>query len=677
MNILTKTSITIAILGAAAFAVHTSDSDMVSLPGADHAMQGPSAVASPGVQANTMTVITAEWYAQRAADAAEIAAEDRYETLSYAYADDGQRRNVASNGSTGKANGSLDSETQAATAKMSGPVAKLALAGGPGTSEIIVSYSDRPELFEDGRVEALGGEVLRHYEVLDLLAIRLPNESLIEFAVEDEVERISLDELVLAGSVAARRAANSPKYPSGNAAFAGRGQTVAILDTGVAAHYDLAGPVSQYSFLNGAYPTPTLNGTTVAAGDSEARVDGYGHGTHVAGIIAGNGHGSSGQFRGPAPQTSILSLQVLDADGHGQMSDVMAALDWLLQYGSYFNVTVANLSLGKPITESYATDPLVAAVEAVWDSGIVVVVAAGNFGREGYFSITSPGNSRKVITVGSLTDNGTGDDFSDDYASTYSSRGPTVVDHVVKPDLMAPGNRVVAALSDSSNLAALLPNNVVACSATTTCSDDYIALSGTSMATPVVAAAVALMLEKDPSLTPATVKARLMRSAHKMPESPVVVGAGLLDIDAALNETAVVTGEALSPLMSFDKESGGTLVQDTASLWGDDIWGAGYLWTDGVAANGYLWTDGGVDASGYLWTDGGIWANGYLWTDGGVAAFGYLWTDGVEANGYLWTDGGIDAKGYLWTDGGGFKAMSLYDLDDANPSLNDDDHSSN
>jgi serine protease AprX len=676
MNTFKKTSAIVAVLGVTAFVLQTSDSDTFSVRSALDAspvssspvQSAAEAEARPGRSAGR-TAYTADPFA------VDVTAQGSYAAVNFQSAPAATPA-PASNRAAQDREDDPAVRMQAATAKMSGPVAALAMAGGPGSTEVIVSYREHPELFEDGRVEALGGEILRHYEVLDLLAISIPNKSLIDLAIADDVERISLDEVVLAGSAASRRAANSPKYPSGNAAFKGTGQTIAILDTGVAPHEDLSGTVRQYSFLNGAFPHPEIDGSEIDAYNQDPRVDGYGHGTHVAGIVAGNGRGSGGQFRGPAPETTILSLQVLDADGHGQMSDVMAALDWLLQYGSHFNVSVANLSLGKPITESYATDPLVAAVDAVWDSGIVVVVAAGNFGRHGYFSITSPGNSRKVITVGSLTDNGTGEDFSDDYASTYSSRGPTAVDHVVKPDLVAPGNRVVAALSGNAKLATLLPGYVVACSATTACADDYIALSGTSMATPVVASAVALMLQKDPTLSPATIKARLMRSTHKLGESPVVVGTGLLDIDAALNETAVVTGEALSPLMSFDSESNGTLVQDTATLWGDDIWGAGYLWTDGVAASGYLWTDGGVDASGYLWTDGSLWASGYLWTDQSIAAFGYLWTDGVDANGYLWTDGGIDAKGYLWTDGG-TSAMSLYDLDDETPSLNDDDTTSN
>ncbi|MGB5628764.1 MAG: S8 family peptidase [Woeseiaceae bacterium] len=672
MNTYIKSSVLIAAVGAVAFALHTSDSDMVSLYGAPDATSGSSVVASPAKQ--DVFIASLEQYSVARGDIDESYAVEPYTDISYG-AESTLSVSAGANARPVRSKQETEERKQrSATAKMSGPVAALALAGGPGKAEVIVSYHDHPELFEDGRVEELGGEVLRRYEVLKLLAISIPAESLVELAIEDDVDRVSLDEAVFAGSAILKTVANVPSYQSSNSSYRGDGQTVAILDTGVAAHRDLSGDVRQYSFLNGAYAQPAVDNGNIYRYNSDPLVDGYGHGTHIAGIVSGNGFNSDGSYRGPARQADVLSLQVLDENGHGQMSDVMAALDWLLQYGSYFDVSVVNLSLGKPITESNTTDPLVAAVEAVWDSGIVVVVAAGNYGREGYFSTTSPGNSRKVITVGSLTDNGTGYNFDDDYVSTYSSRGPTVVDHVVKPDLVAPGNRLIAAAPGNSNLAALLPKNVVACTATSSCLDGYLELSGTSMATGVVSAAAAMMLEKDPSLSPATVKARLMRSARKLDESPVVAGAGLLDIDAALNETGLIPGQALSPLMRFDKESGGTLVQDTASLWGNDLWGAGYLWTDGggVGANGYLWTDGGVNANGYLWTDGGIWANGYLWTDGGVAAFGYLWTDGVDANGYLWTDGGVGAKGYLWTDGGGMRAQSLFDLDSSYPSLNDD-----
>lgn len=683
MNTFTKTSVFVATLGVAALFLHAGSNNTQPEHGADAVIVESSAPEAIEAQAHPAGPVQ---NSLRVADAAEFVATEQYGNTSYAA--ESAIAAPARRAPNRTKREEAESKKQAATAKMSGPVAALAMAGGPGLAEIIVSYKDHPELFEEGRVEELGGEVLRHYEVLDLLAIRIPAESLLELAVEDDVARLSLDDTVVTSSTASLVAANTPVYPSNNVNYEGNGKMVAILDTGVAHHGALSNYSKQYSFLNGAYPQPELDDGEIEAYKSQSRDDRYGHGTHLAGVITGNGAGSSGAYKGTADGAWILSLQVLDSYGHGQVSDVMAALDWLLKYGDAFNVRVANLSFGKPITESAETDPLVAAVEAVWDSGIAVVVAAGNFGREGYFSITSPGNSRKVITVGSLTDNGTGSNFGDDYVSTYSSKGPTVEDHIVKPDLVAPGNRLVATTPEVSYLRKLLPDNFVACSAYSGCTDNYLELSGTSMSTAMVSAAAARMLDKEPWLSPATIKARLMRSARKIDDSPVVAGAGLLDVDAAMNETGVVSGEALSPHVIYESETGGTLIQDTAQLWGSDIWGAGYLWTDGVAANGYLWTDGtgieasgylwtdGVKANGYLWTDGSLWASGYLWTDGSISAFGYLWTDGVEANGYLWTDGGVEAKGYLWTDGTAFRAMSLYDLYSENPSLNDDEHTS-
>ena len=176
---------------------------------------------------------------------------------------------------------------------------------------------------------------------------------------------------------------------------------------------------------------------------SAAEVDAYdqfGHGTHVAGIIGGLESDAIAGDSGVAPNTGIVSIRVLDGEGRGVTSDVMAGLDWILANAAQEKIRVVNLSLGKAVTESAAIDPLVAAAEAVWNAGIVVIVSAGNFGRDGNFTITSPGNSPKLITVGSLTDNGT-NTFSDDYVSTFSSRGPTSLDNFLKPDLVAPGQQ--------------------------------------------------------------------------------------------------------------------------------------------------------------------------------------------------------------------------------------------
>ncbi|MDJ0904510.1 MAG: S8 family peptidase [Woeseiaceae bacterium] len=693
----------IAVIGAAAFVLQANDR---MIPWSTSVFDAP---------ADSLAVVERDVAGERAsreaATDASVAVEPTADDLYMADAVASFYTPQATPGARSAAAATTDerparSAQAAAMAKMSSQVAALAASGGNAPVELIVSYDDYPQLFEDGRIESLGGEVVRRYSIIEQLAVRLPADALIDLAVDDSVDRVSLDETVrvtaatlLSSSApelqSSALASNRPVYPSPNRSFNGRYINVAMIDTGVASHVDLTGRVQQFSFLDGESPDVEIDGELSGVEYNSLR-DGYGHGTHVAGILSATGKSSGGKYTAMATGANILSLQVLDDNGLGQTSDVIAALDWLLQYGQYFDIDVVNMSLGKPVTESNTTDPLVLAVEALWDSGMVVVVAAGNQGNDGYFTVTSPGNSRKVITVGSLTDNGTGTDFSDDYVSTFSSRGPTPGDFVVKPDLVAPGNRLVSTIPSSSTLGDLLPDRMVACSMGDEC-DDYFMLSGTSMAAPMVSATAALMLQKDPSLTPATVKARLMRSARKYGHSPIDAGAGLLDVDAALNEANTVSGEALSPLMQQDPATGATLIQETGVLWGDTIWGSGYLWTDGgginsngylwtdgggINANGYLWTDGGgIDANGYLWTDGTVDANGYLWTDGGLVANGYLWTDGgtgggrIAANGFLWTDGGgIGSDGYLWTDGGGTNVATFFDPTAENPELLDDEH---
>lgn len=518
--------------------------------------------------------------------------------------------------------------------KLSGPVAALLAAGATGDIELVVRYDQRPELFDDERVAELGGTVTRSYEHLDMRAIRLPAAALLSLAADENVDWLSLDEDMSVTSVASRKAANFPIGNAANSGYHGLNVGVAILDTGVSEHADLSDSIVQYSFLGGSYPTPVVAGDSIVTLNDSGRGDGFGHGTHVAGLIGGSGEKSKDKFIGAATTAKMLSLQVLDENGGGSMSDVMAALDWLLTYGEYFDIRVVNLSLGKGISESNSTDPLVLAVERLWDAGMVVVVAAGNDGYSGSMTITSPANSRKVITVGSLTDNGTGSDFSDDYVSSFSSQGPTIGDYVLKPDLLAPGNRLTAAVSADSLLAVALSSRLTSC-LLLFCpgSDAYLEMSGTSMAAPVVSATVALMLEKDPTLSPATVKARLMRSARKIDADPTEAGAGLLDADAALDDSGLISGQALSPLMVFDAQSNTVLVEDTAVLWGDALWGSAYLYNNGVNwGSGATYVDeNGVSANGYMWTDGGVSAKGYMWTDGGVSAKGYMWTDGVNA----------------------------------------------
>jgi hypothetical protein len=400
--------------------------------------------------------------------------------------------------------------------------------------------------------------------------------------------------------------------------------------------------------------TPGASNASLRVDDVEVNLergnahDQLGHGTHIAGLIGGSG-GSTATHLGVARGARIHQIRVLDSRGRGTVADLIAGLDWIVTNRATNNIKVVNMSLGTSVMQSNTTDPLVLAAERVWDSGIVVVASAGNFGLFGNMTITSPGNSRKIITVGSVTDAGTGTVFTDDSVSLFSSRGPTASDHVLKPDLIAPGNLVVGAINADSRLALAYPSRVLGCG--TSCDAKYMQLSGTSMSAALVSGTALLMLSKEPALTPSTIKARLMRSARKVTfGDPTAVGAGVLNVVGALNDTGVVTGQALSPLMERSSAGSVLLVEDTAQLWGNAAFGAGYLWQSGnlwsnnySQSAGYLWSDG------YLWQNGFLWSNGYLWNNGYLWQNGYLWSDGyLWDNGYLWNNGYLWANGYLW-----------------------------
>jgi len=227
----------------------------------------------------------------------------------------------------------------------------------------------------------------------------------------------------------------------------GTGIGVAVIDSGMTPKDDLMAADGVTSRI--VYSESFIGGTDTT--------DGYGHGTHVAGIVGGNAKDSTGvgfshTYKGVAPNVSFINLRVLDQNGAGQESSVIAAIDRAIQLKNTYNIRVINLSLGHPVYETYTLDPLCKEVEAAWKAGIVVVVAAGNYGRDnshgtkGYGTIASPGNDPYVITVGATKTNGTSSRL-DDSIATYSSKGPTAVDHIVKPDLVAPGNAVVSLLS--------------------------------------------------------------------------------------------------------------------------------------------------------------------------------------------------------------------------------------
>jgi serine protease AprX len=314
--------------------------------------------------------------------------------------------------------------------------------------------------------------------------------------------------------------------------------SVAIIDSGIEPSDDL--PLSQIreyvDFVDRGSSTP---------------VDTCGHGTHVAGIVAGNGARSGGAYAGIAPDTEIVALRVLGDNCSGNTSTVIEALEWVGTHHEEFKIKVVNLSLGHAVLESMFTDPLVLAVERLSRKGIVVVTAAGNrginpvTGKPGYGGVGVPCNAPSAICVGSLDTKATSR-FGDDRVSESSSRGPTRFDLLAKPDMVAPGVNIVSIAAPGSRLFRDFADLQVA---GTTGDPDYFMLSGTSMASPAVAGAAALLLTENSGLAANTVKMTLQFAARLVKKADVLTqGAGALNIGGSL-----ILADAINPNVKLGK----------------------------------------------------------------------------------------------------------------------------
>lgn len=234
--------------------------------------------------------------------------------------------------------------------------------------------------------------------------------------------------------------------------------------------------------------------------------DDCGHGTHVAGIIGGDGSASGGKYSGIAPSCYLSAVKVLDRQGNGKKQDVLRGLSWICKNAKSYGIRIVNISIGTVEQEQVLHDRLIEAVERAWDMGLVVVSAAGNMGPSAG-SITAPGSSRKIITVG-----------SSDMLVTHrsiSSRGPTK-ECICKPDLVAPGNEIISCAPSFSK-------------------KPYMKRSGTSMSTPQVSGAIALALEKNPTLTNVEIKMLLKESCRDLGFPHNLQGWGELDLDKFLS----------------------------------------------------------------------------------------------------------------------------------------------
>lgn len=401
-----------------------------------------------------------------------------------------------------------------------------------GTSRVIITTANGGPA--DAAILAAGGIPGRFLRALGGQVALVPDVSLPMLADRPDVRGITLDRTVT-GTIERTAATVGAGWVREQLGLDGTGVGVAIIDSGVANWHDDLGSDAVVHFVD--FVT-----------DLFVPHDDYGHGTHVAGIIAGNGYDSGGARAGIAPGASLVVLKVLDGTGDGHLSNVIAAIDYVIEHRARFRIRVINLSVAAGVHESYLTDPLTLAAKRAVDAGIVVVTAAGNLGRSArgtvqYGGITSPGNAPWVLTVGASSHQKTVS-RSDDTIAAFSSRGPTHIDRAMKPDLVAPGVAIESLAGAGSALYETYPEARLI-GTIDTATPPYLALTGTSMAAPVVAGTVALMLEANPALTPNLVKAILHYTAERRARFEIAAqGAGFLNSRGAVKLAAALAGQA-------------------------------------------------------------------------------------------------------------------------------------
>ena len=532
-------------------------------------------------------------------------------------------------------------------------------AGSGGTRRVIIQLKPGGKSSVREKLSSHGRKVLADHKLVNAMTAEVGAADIAALAQDPNVESISVDATVHAsGENRGRR--NGKKDPSSasttdssygrdavsaegysyysdlqttvtslksmlglSGVFTGSGVTVAVIDSGLAPLADFQGRIA--AFHDFTFGKDGLNAI--------AAFDDYGHGTHVAGLIGSSGVSStSRQYAGVATNVKFLALKVLDKRGAGRTSDVIRALEFAVANRDRYNIRVINLSLGHPIYEPAATDPLVQAVENASRAGIIVVAAAGNCGTNpttglsGYSGIASPGNAPSAITVGAANTKGTLA-RDDDRVAHYSSKGPSWYDGIAKPDLIAPGQALISNEVDGSTLAIEYPSLIVESG-----TGKYIKLSGSSMATGVASGVVAVMLEANrwgalarwtaemlkgnrtpwvapPYLTSNAVKAMLQYSATPLADDngqrydALTQGTGLLNGVGAVTlayytDTTRGAGSfwltsPVAPYTTFGTRSAGwsesmiwgtrlvtgnSIIELNQLAWGDNIvWGTGEL----------------------------------------------------------------------------------------------------
>jgi serine protease AprX len=393
----------------------------------------------------------------------------------------------------------------------------------------------------------------------------------------------------------------------------GLGITVAVLDSGIAQDPDLTLPTNRIlTAVNFADPLPL------------GVQDPGGHGTHVAGIIGGNGTKSDHQYVGIAPNANLVDVRVLDTAGVGSASSVIAGIQWVVVHKNAYGIRVLNMSLGAPPATDWVHDPITAAAEVAWLRGIVVVSAAGNGGAG---AVDSPAIDPHIISVGAVDDQGT-PGLSDDTIPIWSGWG-TPLGSDAKPDVLAPGRRIVSLRAPGSTLDRQLPDRVVPAANGTT----YFRLSGTSMSAGVISGAVALLLEAHPTLKPDQVKALLTTTAKSfgslaVPTIPVPSpNAGVANAAAAVAANPPVVAPRGLRLANVAAQALYPVLFGQPLSWKDPTY-AGINWSQ-VSWTNLIWDN--LIWDNLIW-DNFIWDN-LIWDN---ASWNNLIWDAATWNNLIW-----------------------------------------
>ncbi len=566
---------------------------------------------------------------------------------------------------------------------------------GAATQSVIITV-------KPGYRDSLRESLLRHGDVIksehpliDALAVELHNGDVDELATQPWVSAVSSDAFVFAkassnntdpknndskknespvtslGNVLSQFIGNTlrdtlglPRIALFGRSVTGSGAAVALVDSGITPNDDFAGRISAfYDFTRGGVPT--------------APFDEYGHGTHVAGLIGSSGKLSNYEFQGVAPDVRFVGLKVLDKNGRGKTSDVIKALEYVTANKNRLNVQIVNLSLGHPVFAPAKYDPLVLAVEKASAAGLIVVVAAGNYGEQqktgdpGYTGINSPANAPSAITVGAVI---TGDTVkrTDDVVAAYSSRGPTWFDAYAKPDVVAPGHQLSSDTNVSSYLYKVLKGN----RGQSKNGMPMLQLSGTSMAAGVTSGVVALMLEahndlglrNQKPLTANLVKALLQYSAIPLAGANYLTqgagevnAAGAIALAGAIDTSAKPGSWWLHSGVSASTTIGGRAYPWSRHvIWGDAVltgnliyvsnivWGTGIVWGS-IDDDNIVWgTSTGADDDNIVWGTIKVWGPNIVWSDrviGQIDDDNIVWGTSDDDN-IVW--GTIDDDNIVW-----------------------------